>query len=158
MFINFNKIAIDYKYKQMASLSESSLSAAAELRLRGNHEFAQGQYDHAVALYTAALEECNNNNNTTIEKDERILNLCNRSACFAQMQDWESSRDDALEAWNASHHRSLKAAYRLAKTCWMGLHDTATAVSVLQAALRVAQEQEWTPLLPSDLEQQGARP
>ena len=154
--------------EEESKASTAVAAAATEFRLRGNHEFAQGQYDHAAALYTAALEQLssddqiededddhedessniniNNKMNNNSHTEELILNLCNRSACFAQQEEWERSREDAARAWQSSGHRSVKAAYRLSKTC-LALKDYDTAHRTLQAALRVLQEQELTPLL-----------
>jgi len=121
-------------------MEAEATAAASDLRLRGNHEFANGNYDHAVALYSAALEQPLLN-----DPEERILNLCNRSACYSQQEEWELSRQDAAQAWELSAHRSVKAAYRLSKTC-LQLKQFETAKDTIQAALRVLQEQELTPI------------
>jgi serine/threonine protein kinase len=122
---------------------------ALDLRQRGNFEFSNGRCDEAIAFYTAALEHCsndaitNNPSRTTsaLLREERILNLCNRSACYSQKEDWEFGIDDALEAWNLSNESSVKAAYRLAK-CSLQLKDYETAKAYIQAGLRVLDDQE----------------
>jgi len=130
--------------------------SASDLRQRGNFEFSAGNYDHALALYTAALEHCqcdgSSSSNTTHTADEdpnireeRILNLCNRSACYSQQEEWELSKQDAAEAWELSDHKSVKAAYRLSKTSLV-LKEFETAKKTIQAALKRLDEMELTPL------------
>ena len=103
-------------------------STADDLRQQGNHQFSEGHYNAAVSLYTAALESC------TLDHD-RILNLCNRSASYYQMEQYESARDDANRAWQLSAEKSPKAAYRLAKT-YLSLKDPTGAQLVIEKALR----------------------
>lgn len=110
----------------------AAAAAAADLRQRGNFEFSAGRYDAAVALYTAALEHCQ----TDAEREERVVNLCNRSACFSQQDEWDLSKRDAVEAWELSDFASVKAAYRLSKTSLL-LKDYDTAKRTIQAALRL---------------------
>jgi len=144
----------------MTDSSITAVAAASDFRLRGNHEFSNGSYDHAVSLYTAALEELTNNDRSNSDDDEeeeeedevreeRVLNLCNRSACYWQQEEWELSCLDARQAWDLSEHRSVKAAFRLAKTC-LALNDYEAAKETIQAGLRVLQEQELSPI-PADV-------
>lgn len=83
-----------------------------ELRQRGNHEFAQGNFDHAVQLYTLAIDKAR----ATSDSDALQLNLCNRSACFFKMERYEEAHADALQALEISNGKNVKASYRLAKT------------------------------------------
>ena len=92
-----------------------------DLRQLGNHQFSNGNYDIAATFYTRALELVGE---TFVATDESstpptslLLNLCNRSACFFQMEHYEEARKDAEMAWNYLPQLSnIKAAYRLAKT------------------------------------------
>ena len=111
----------------MSSLHEhqdkgSTVEAAIDFRQRGNFEFSNGRCDEAVALYTAALLHCQNVENDPTHQAERVLNLCNRSACYSQQEEWELGQQDASEAWKLSNYTSVKAAYRLAK-CSLKLKD-----------------------------------
>jgi 3-phosphoinositide dependent protein kinase-1 len=76
-------------------------------------------------------------------REEKILNLCNRSACYSQQEEWELGRNDAAQAWKLSHQSSVKAAYRYAK-CSIQLREYDTAKIILQAALRILDDQEIT--------------
>ena len=97
------------------------IEQAKELRLQGNHLFRQ-QYEYQAALgfYTQALELLDNNTkaNTTENRDkdtvrqnqeEMILNLCNRSATYYVMEEYEAAKDDAQKAWmDLSSRTSVK--------------------------------------------------
>jgi tetratricopeptide (TPR) repeat protein len=131
----------------------SAAAAANDLRLRGNHEFSQGHFDHAKALYTAALEECtakttpgaavakDNDQHQHQHRDEAVILYCNRSACCYQLGDYEGSLEDAERAWQLSVQTSTKAAFRLAKSA-LALRQYALVKSTVAAALRILQDQE----------------
>ena len=144
--------------------AENLLDSVTDFRQRGNHEFSNGRCDEAVSFYTAALQHCaavdgddgddddddtqqivtsGNNNDPFLAqlKEEKILNLCNRSACYSQQEEWELGRNDAAEAWKLSQQSSVKAAYRYAK-CSIQLKDYDTAKTILQAALRILDDQD----------------
>lgn len=104
-----------------------------DLRQLGNRQFAQKNYDVAAAFYTQAIEllekeyresylesglECNNDQETPPPRPTALLlNLCNRSACYFQMEMYKEAKADAGVAWNFLPQLSnIKAAYRLAKT------------------------------------------
>lgn len=101
-----------------------------DLRQMGNHQFAQGEYGLAAQLYTQALEVLlGNDYNVAASESSNIdlamkepptsllLNLCNRSACYYQMELYDQAKKDAEMAWNYFPQLSnIKAAYRLAKT------------------------------------------
>jgi serine/threonine protein kinase len=120
-----------------------------DLRQRGNHEFQLGNLDHAIALYTAAIETATSaavatitTTNSTTDKttvtmtNALVVNLCNRSACYFQLEEFESAMKDALQAWTLSNESNVKAAYRLSKT-YLALREPQKAVPVLQAALAI---------------------
>eukprot|EP00934_Nitzschia_sp_Nitz4_P007204 Nitzschia sp. Nitz4//scaffold47_size129522//100548//103188//NITZ4_003566-RA/size129522-snap-gene-0.188-mRNA-1//1//CDS//3329552845//7194//frame0 len=98
----------------MAS-SEYANDSADDLRQRGNHEFHQGNIDHALALYSAALERATASG-SNVSPDDVCVILCNRSAAYFQLQDYENAKEDAERAWTLSNQNNIKAAYRLAKT------------------------------------------
>lgn len=83
-----------------------------DLRQKGNHEFQKGDLDNAVFYYTAAIEQATQTN----DNQALILNCCNRSACFFQMEEFEKAKEDASLAWKLSNASNVKASYRLAKT------------------------------------------
>lgn len=101
-----------------------------DLRQLGNHQFAQTNFDVAATFYTQALELVGKEYVEASEAGEKeskelpppptslLLNLCNRSACYFQMEMYEEAKKDAQMAWNYIPQLSnIKAAYRLAKTC-----------------------------------------
>ena len=102
-----------------------------ELRQQGNHEFQRGNLDNAVAFYTAAIELA-----ATTDEAAYIVNLCNRSASYFQMEDHEKAKADAGLAWKASKESNVKSAYRLAKTM-VELKEYDEAIQVLKTALGV---------------------
>lgn len=102
-----------------------------DLRQMGNHQFAQGNFEVASALYTRALEligqeycveaaepaSGNKAEDMPPPPTSLLLNLCNRSACYYQMEMYEEAKKDAEMAWNyVPQLNNIKAAYRLAKT------------------------------------------
>eukprot|EP00980_Cylindrotheca_fusiformis_P005339 scaffold1138_cov128-Cylindrotheca_fusiformis.AAC.21 len=110
-------------------MSEDSLD---DLRQKGNYEFQQGNLDNAVFFYTAAIDKA-----TTTSNDQAlILNCCNRSACYYQMEELEQARDDASVAWTKSKESNVKAAYRFGKTL-IALKDFKLAMEVLKVALAI---------------------
>jgi serine/threonine protein kinase len=68
--------------------SSASAAAVDELRQQGNFQFQQRNYDAAVSLYSAALE---------VDPTNTVL-LCNRSACWYQLEEYENARQDARRA------------------------------------------------------------
>jgi tetratricopeptide (TPR) repeat protein len=59
------------------------------LRQKGNYEFQDGNLDHAILFYTAAIEKTSDNDN---DNDAVVVvNLCNRSACYYQLEDFEQA-------------------------------------------------------------------
>jgi tetratricopeptide (TPR) repeat protein len=112
-----------------------SSSAADDLRLRGNHEFAGGRYDAALSLYTAALEL----SASASSDQQRCILLCNRSATYFQQGEYELSEQDALKAWELSGERNVKAAYRLAKT-QIALKRLEDAKETIQKSLKVVEQ------------------
>ena len=101
---------------------------ADDLRQKGNHEFQQGNLDNAIVFYTAAITKGN--------KAEQIVNSCNRSACYYQLEEYEQARDDALQAWELSGRSNVKAAYRLSKT-YLALKEATKALNVLKTAMQL---------------------
>ena len=110
-----------------------------DLRQRGNHEFQQGNLDHAAALYTAAIDVASQDVDSL--KDALIVNLCNRSACYFQMEDYEKALMDAELAWKTSCESNVKAAYRLGKT-YISLKKYSQAIEILQRASTIDNLQE----------------
>jgi tetratricopeptide (TPR) repeat protein len=103
-----------------------------DLRQKGNHEFQQGNLDNAVFFYTAAIEKATETNND----QALMLNCCNRSACYYQMEDFEHAKEDAALAWTKSKESNVKAAYRLGKTL-MALKELRLAMETLRVALAI---------------------
>lgn len=128
-------------------------SSVDDLRQRGNYEFQKGNLDNALALYTAAIEKASSNNSNSNDA-ALVANLCNRSACYFQLEELESAMQDALQAWTVSKECNVKAAYRLSKT-FLALGEPGKAVPVLNTALTIPdlQAQETTSL--QDLLQQA---
>ena len=97
-----------------------------DLRQLGNHQFAKKNYDVAAHFYSRAIEivgkefveaEDQHPDEAPAPPTSLLLNLCNRSACYFQMEQYEEARKDAEVAWNYVPQLSnVKAAYRLAKT------------------------------------------
>lgn len=110
-------------------MSEDSLD---DLREKGNHEFQQGNLENAVFFYTAAIDKAASTNN----HQALILNCCNRSACYFQMEELEQAKEDASTAWTKSNESNVKAAYRLGKTL-MALKDYRLAMETLRVALAI---------------------
>jgi tetratricopeptide (TPR) repeat protein len=104
-----------------------------DLRQKGNHEFQQGHPDNAVTFYTLAIEKAKLASETTA----RITNLCNRSACYYQLEDYPNARDDAQLAWDISMQSNIKSAYRLAKTL-IALQDFEATIQTILVALSLS--------------------
>mmetsp|Transcript_4567 Transcript_4567/g.11765 ORF Transcript_4567/g.11765 Transcript_4567/m.11765 type:complete len:810 (-) Transcript_4567:1646-4075(-) len=102
-----------------------------DLRQKGNHEFQQGNLDNAVSFYTAAIEMASQSDEAAF-----IVNLCNRSASYYQMEFLEKAKADAKLAWETSKESNVKSAYRLAKTM-IGLNEYEPAIEVLKNALKI---------------------
>ena len=102
-----------------------------DLRQKGNHEFQQGNLDNAVSFYSAAIEMASKS-----DKAALIVNLCNRSASYFQMEEHEKAKADAETAWKVSNESNVKSAYRLAKTM-IALKEYEPAIEVLKTALKV---------------------
>jgi tetratricopeptide (TPR) repeat protein len=69
----------------------------------GNHHFSIAEYDKALILYSAAVEKADELNDT----EALILNLCNRSACYFQMEQYEQAQMDAHQAVETSEGRGM---------------------------------------------------
>ena len=102
-----------------------------DLRQKGNHEFQQGNLCNAISFYTAAIELASSSNESAY-----IVNLCNRSASYFQMEDHEKAKADAGLAWKVSKESNVKSAYRLAKTM-IALEEYEPAIEVLKTGLKV---------------------
>jgi tetratricopeptide (TPR) repeat protein len=110
-----------------------------DLRLKGNHEFQEGNLDYAAAFYTAAINAASEDGDDS--KEALIVNLCNRSACYFQMEEYERAKADAEVAWKVSNESNVKSAYRLGKTC-IALKEYQNAIQVLQTAAKLDNLQE----------------
>jgi 3-phosphoinositide dependent protein kinase-1 len=121
---------------------EAAEDSVDDLRQKGNYEFQNGNLDHAILFYTAAIEKSSDSNANANANDSAntaavsvvVINLCNRSACYYQLEDYEQAKQDAYDAWEQSGHTNVKAAYRLSKT-YMALHDYDKAMDVVVFAL-----------------------
>lgn len=107
--------------------------SADDLRQKGNHEFQQGNLDNAVFFYTAAIEQ----STKADDNQALIINCCNRSACFFQLEEFEKAKEDAALAWKLSKASNVKASYRLAKTL-LALKEFEETENILKAALTIA--------------------
>jgi len=105
-----------------------------ELRQKGNHEFQQGNLVNAISFYTAAIDIASDAH--PCMEAAYILNLCNRSACYVQLEDLEKAKSDANFAWNISKESNVKSAYRLGKTT-IALKEYDQAIKVLETALKI---------------------
>jgi tetratricopeptide (TPR) repeat protein len=121
-----------------------------DLQQRGNHEFQQGHVENAIAFYSAAIQHSKPGSSSS------IVNLCNRSACYFQMEDYEQALTDAKDAWNSSQHSNIKAAYRLAKTL-VAMNQYETAIEILQTALTIPELSETEVTSFQDLFQQATQ-
>jgi tetratricopeptide (TPR) repeat protein len=106
-----------------------------DLRQKGNHEFQQGNLDNALAFYSAAIDIASKD--PVSFKSALIINLCNRSASYFQMEDYERAKEDAECAWIASEKSNVKSAYRLAKTLIV-LKEYQQSIEVLLSASQIA--------------------
>lgn len=102
-----------------------------DLRQKGNHEFQEGNLHNAISFYTAAIELA-----SISDEAAHIVNLCNRSASYFQMDDHEKAKADASLAWEVSKKSNVKSAYRLAKTM-VALKEYEPAIEVLKTALEI---------------------
>eukprot|EP00977_Amphora_coffeiformis_P003615 scaffold703_cov168-Amphora_coffeaeformis.AAC.18 len=117
-------------------MAEEEGASLDDLRQQGNFQFSEKNYDHAVALYTTALEKAAD------QKDILSILLCNRSAAFYCLGNYEEAKNDAAEAWfELSQETNVKAAYRLAKT-HLALDEHNEAKDVIQKALEVVEKTE----------------
>lgn len=115
---------------------EGEETSLDDLRQQGNFQFSEKNFDHAVALYTTALEKAGD------QTDISVILLCNRSAAFYCLGDYEQAKDDAARAWlELSQETSVKAAYRLAKT-QLALDEHGEAKDVIKKALEVVEKAE----------------
>ena len=121
-----------------------------DLRQRGNHEFQQGHVENAIAFYSAAIQHSKPGSSSS------IVNLCNRSACYFQMEDYEQALMDAKDAWKSSQHSNIKAAYRLAKTL-VAMNQYDAAIEILQTALTIPELSETEVTSFQDLFQQATQ-
>jgi hypothetical protein len=64
-----------------------------DLRQKGNHEFQQGKLCHAIGFCTAAIDAASND--ASLNKNALIVNLCNQTACYFQMEDYDKAKVDA---------------------------------------------------------------
>lgn len=123
------------------------------LRQLGNHQFANGEYAVAAHFYTRALELLGETFVATADAEGKpedvsapptslLLNLCNRSACFFQMEQYAEARQDAEMAWHYLPQLSnIKAAYRLAKTL-IALEKFEEGKDIIMQACTVLEEVE----------------
>ena len=77
------------------------------IRERGNKAFADGDFGTAIRAYTAALDECND--------DQRAVLLCNRATCYLRVSESEMARADCEAAIDCDPENA-KAKYRYAQT------------------------------------------
>ena len=133
-----------------------------DLRQLGNHQFAQNNFDVAATFYTQALElvgqdylEASESESGSGEKPKDdnkkdmpppptslLLNLCNRSACYFQMEMYEEAKKDAEMAWNFLPQLSnIKAAYRLVK-CLIALEKYDEGKEMILRVFQVLEEVE----------------
>ena len=111
-----------------------------DLRQRGNHEFQQQQQpsniENAITFYTMAIDKCLQVGVkfNIFAKSQYIINLCNRSACYYILQEYEKSRVDANIAWDISDQDNIKASYRLCKTL-IALKEYGEAITTINLTL-----------------------
>lgn len=121
-------------------MSSSPPPSADDLRQQGNHQFQQRNFEAAVSLYSAALEL------VPADSSAASILLCNRSACWYQLQQYENSCHDACAAMAIDGSVSmvatprvtkdnLKATYRLAKTL-VAMEDYQSAKELIQQAMQ----------------------
>jgi len=142
--------------------SQDDVAVGDDLRQRGNFEFSQKRFDTAAQLYSQALDHCGGDTTAT------ALNLCNRSASYYQMQEYEQAKDDALRAYEMTkaalaadeattagddddahrkqkqskiEHARLKAAFRLAKT-HVALREYEQAKKVIKDGIQLIKDVE----------------
>ena len=82
------------------------MTDSAALKEKGNELFKRGDYAGALDFFSSALELCD-------QKDAAVL-FCNRSACYANLQDLTQSIADAKHALSLDKHYQ-KAYYRLVR-------------------------------------------
>lgn len=122
----------------MTTTTTTPEDQAEDFRQRGNHEFQKGHLENAISLYSAALDVLQpqhaSSSSSSSLTPHTITNLCNRSACYYQLEQYEEALQDALEAWKMSQQSNVKASYRLSKT-HLALGQPSEALRVLQTAL-----------------------
>lgn len=65
------------------------MSSVAELKAKGNADFAAKRYEEAIAHYTAAIEAAKG------EADAPHVLYSNRSACYSGLKNYEQALADA---------------------------------------------------------------
>ena len=114
-----------------------------DLRQRGNHEFQQQQptnIENAITFYTMAIDKCLQVGVkfNIFAKSQYIINLCNRSACYYILQEYEKSRVDANIAayWKVSRQFLVSYNSHLSKarsTCFLLLSQMTATIANLNA-------------------------
>ena len=68
-------------------------------------DVVKGNVENAVVFYSAAIEK-----SVEANSDQAlIVNCCNRSACYFQMEEFEHAKEDASLAWAKSNESNVKA-------------------------------------------------
>jgi tetratricopeptide (TPR) repeat protein len=128
--------------------NEGGDDTVEDLRQQGNYQFSEHNYEHAVSLYTTALEKVTTMMEKEVDADNEnrealvvettntlMVLLCNRSAAFYCLGHYDDAKEDAQRAWyDLSNRTNVKAAYRLAKTHF-ALNEHDAAKQVLQQAM-----------------------
>jgi stress-induced-phosphoprotein 1 len=65
------------------------MSSVAELKAKGNADFAAKRYEEAISHYTAAIEAAKG------EADAPHVLYSNRSACYSGLKNYEQALADA---------------------------------------------------------------
>lgn len=122
---------------------EQDTHSAEDLRLMANHAFSQKDFDHALPLYSMAIDQLMTEVRGKLNKgfadtaddvDRMIIYLCNRAACCFRMDMFDDAKTDAAEAFRLSDRKNAKAAFRLAK-CFLALKDYSSAIETLQVTI-----------------------
>ncbi|KAL7521415.1 hypothetical protein ACHAWX_006089 [Stephanocyclus meneghinianus] len=113
---------------------QSTLPNLNDLRLAANSRFASNDLEEALPLYSLAVEVARKQlEQGEIGREEVVIHLCNRSACFYRMAMFEEAKEDAREAVELTGGKSAKASFRLARAL-MALADYSTAIETIHAA------------------------